>query len=49
MVLAIFLGGFGALGLAYFSEQLTDSLEKDEDVENLLHLPLLASIPQMDR
>ncbi len=49
MVLAIFLGGSGALGLAYFSEHLADSLEKDEDVENLLHLPVLASIPQLER
>ena len=49
IILAIFLGGFGALALAYFSEHLGDSLEKDEDVENLLHLPVLASIPQMER
>ena len=49
MVLAIFLGGFGALGLAYFSEHLADSLEKADDVENHLHLPVLASIPQLDR
>jgi len=49
IAVAIFLGGFGGLGVAIFSEHLTDSLEKDEDVENLLHLPVLASIPQMER
>ncbi len=49
IAVAIFLGGFGGLGVAIFSEHLTDSLEKDEDVENLLHLPVLASIPQLDR
>jgi uncharacterized protein involved in exopolysaccharide biosynthesis len=49
MILATFLGGSGALGLAYISEQLADSLEKDEDVENLLHVPVLASIPQLER
>lgn len=47
MVLAIFLGGFGALGLAYFSEHLADSLEKEEDVENYLRVPVLASIPEL--
>jgi len=46
MVLAIFLGGFGALGLAYISEILADSLEKEEDVENYLRVPVLASIPE---
>jgi uncharacterized protein involved in exopolysaccharide biosynthesis len=49
MVLAIILGGGGGFGLAWFSESLNDSLEKDEDVENYLHLPVLASIPQLER
>jgi len=47
MVLAIFLGGFGAVGLAFFSEYLNDSLEKEEDVENYLRVPVLASIPEL--
>ena len=47
MVLGIFLGGFVAVGLAFFSEYKDDSLEKDEDVENHLHLPVLASIPEL--
>jgi cell division septation protein DedD/LPS O-antigen subunit length determinant protein (WzzB/FepE family) len=45
MVLAVFLGAFGGLGLAFFLEYLDDSLEKVEDVENHLQLPVLASIP----
>jgi capsular polysaccharide biosynthesis protein len=47
MMLAIFLGGFGGLGLAFFSEYLDDSLEKTEDVENYLEVPVLASIPEL--
>jgi uncharacterized protein involved in exopolysaccharide biosynthesis len=47
IVLAIFLGGFGGLGLAFFSEFLDDSLEKPEDVEKELQLPVLASIPEL--
>jgi len=47
MVLAVFLGGFGAVGLAFFFEYLNDSLEKEEDVENYLRVPVLASIPEL--
>jgi polysaccharide chain length determinant protein (PEP-CTERM system associated) len=47
IVLAIFLGGFGGLGLAFFREFLDDSLEKPEDVEKTLQLPVLASIPEL--
>jgi len=47
IVLAIFLGGVGGLGLAFFSEYLDDSLEKPEDVEKELQLPVLTSIPEL--
>jgi len=47
IVLAIFLGGFGGLGLAFFGEYLDDSLEKPENVEKELQLPVLASIPEL--
>ena len=47
-MLAIFLGGFGGLGLAFFGEYLDDSLEKPEDVEKSLQLPVLASIPELE-
>lgn len=46
LVLAVLFGGVGAVGLALLSEYLDDSLEKAEDVETLLHLPVLASIPE---
>ncbi len=46
MILATFLGGIGAFGLAFFSEYLGDSLETAEDVENHLDVPVLASIPE---
>jgi uncharacterized protein involved in exopolysaccharide biosynthesis len=46
MVLAIFLGGVGAVGLAFFAEYLGDILENDQDVESFLQLPVLASIPE---
>ena len=48
IVLAIFLGGFGGLGLGFFSEYLDDSLERPEDVERTLQLPVLASIPEIE-
>ena len=46
-MIAIFLGGVGGLGLALFSEYLDDSLEKPEDVEKELQLPVLTSIPEL--
>ena len=47
LVLGIFLGAFGGLGLAFFLEYLDEGLEKPEDVEKALHLPVLASIPEL--
>jgi uncharacterized protein involved in exopolysaccharide biosynthesis len=46
LVLGIFLGAFGGLGLAFFMEYLDDSLEKPEQAENALNLPVLASVPE---
>jgi capsular polysaccharide biosynthesis protein len=46
-LIGIFLGGFGGLGLAFFVEHMDDSLEKPEDVEKVLQLPVLASIPEI--
>ncbi len=48
IVLALFLGGFGGLGLGFFTEYLDDSLERPEDVEEILQLPVLASIPEIE-
>jgi uncharacterized protein involved in exopolysaccharide biosynthesis len=47
IILSIFLGSFGGLGLAFFLEYLDDSLENDSDVEECLQLPVLASIPKL--
>ncbi len=47
MILAVFLGGVGAFGLAFLSEYMADNLEGAEDVEEHLRLPVLASIPQI--
>jgi capsular exopolysaccharide synthesis family protein len=45
IVLAIFLGGIGGLGLAFFTEYLDHSFKTKEEVENILKLSVLASIP----
>jgi uncharacterized protein involved in exopolysaccharide biosynthesis len=47
LVLGVFLGAFGGLGLAFFMEYLDDTLEKPEDAESALNLPVLASIPEL--
>jgi uncharacterized protein involved in exopolysaccharide biosynthesis len=45
MAIAVFLGAFGGVALAFFTEYLDESLENPEDVEKHLQLPVLASIP----
>ena len=45
LLLSVLLGALGGLGLAFFREYLDDSIETIEDVEDCLHLPVLASIP----
>ena len=47
MVLGVLLGGFASLGLAFLREFLDDSLERPEDVEEVLQLPVLASLPEL--
>ena len=49
MMLAVFLGLNGGLGLAFVMEYLNDSLELPHKVEECLQLPVLASIPEMKR
>lgn len=46
MLLAVFTGGFGGLGLAFLSEYLDDTLEKEEDVENHLDVPVVVSVSE---
>ena len=45
LLLSVLLGAFGGFGLAFFREYFDDSIETIEDVEDCLHLPVLASIP----
>ncbi len=45
IALGIFLGIFGGLGLAIFSENLDHTLKRPRDVEEKLNLSTLASIP----
>jgi uncharacterized protein involved in exopolysaccharide biosynthesis len=49
LALGFFLGLFGALGLAFFSEYLDHSIRTPEDVEEELKLQLLASIPYLKK
>jgi uncharacterized protein involved in exopolysaccharide biosynthesis len=46
LVLGVFLGAFGGLGLAFFMEYLDDSIETPEQAESALKLPVLASVPE---
>jgi uncharacterized protein involved in exopolysaccharide biosynthesis len=47
LLLAILIGVVGGLGLALCREYLSDRIEKVEDVEECLQLPVLASIPEL--
>lgn len=49
ILLGFFLGLVGALCLAFFSEYLNDSLERPEDVEEYLGVPVLTSIPELKK
>jgi uncharacterized protein involved in exopolysaccharide biosynthesis len=49
LVLGLFLGAFGGLGLAFFMEYLDDSLETPEAAENALKVPVLASVPELKK
>jgi uncharacterized protein involved in exopolysaccharide biosynthesis len=45
LVLGLFLGVLGGLGLAFFLHYLGNSLETVEDVEHALDVPVLISVP----
>ena len=49
LIIAIFIGTSGGLGLAFSREYLDDKIEKIEDVETELQLPVLASIPVFEQ
>ena len=45
--LSIFLGGFAALGLAFFSEYLNHGLNNSGDVKRHLGVQVMATIPEI--
>ncbi len=49
LLLALFLGAFGGLGLAFFVDYLDDSLETVEAVEEHLQMPVLLSVAEEKR
>ena len=44
LILGLFLGSFGGLGIAFFLNYLDESLESVEDVEDALDVPVLISV-----
>jgi len=46
-LIAVFLGLFGGVGLAFLFEHLDDTVKQPEDVERLLGLPVLGVIPKV--
>ncbi|RJP96266.1 MAG: hypothetical protein C4518_00340 [Desulfobacteraceae bacterium] len=47
LFMGLFLAVFGSLGLAFFMEYMDNSLERPEQIEGMLHLPILGSIQKM--
>lgn len=45
LALGLFLGVFGGIGLAFFSEYMDHTFKKPEDIEEKLKLPTLAETP----
>ena len=45
LALGLFVGLFGGIGLAFFSEYLDHTFKRPEDIEERLKLPTLAAIP----
>jgi uncharacterized protein involved in exopolysaccharide biosynthesis len=47
--IGIVFGILGGLGLAFFMEYLSDSVERPEDIEKFLNAPVLTSIPELNK
>ncbi|KKK63068.1 hypothetical protein LCGC14_2998030, partial [marine sediment metagenome] len=47
LALGLFLGIFGAIGLAFFSEHLDHSIKTPEEAKERLELPTITSIPRV--
>ena len=46
IILGLFLGIFGGIGLAFISEYMDHTFKKPEDITEKLNLPILATIPR---
>ena len=49
LALGLFLGAFGGLGLAFLAENMDHSFKNPEDVAKMLDMPVLTSIPYLNR
>jgi uncharacterized protein involved in exopolysaccharide biosynthesis len=49
LLVAGIVGAFGGIGLTFCLEYFNDNLERVEDVEKCLQLPVLASIPELEK
>jgi capsular polysaccharide biosynthesis protein len=49
LFLGFIIGALGGVGFAFFREYMDDSLEKPEQVEKTLQVPVLASVPEFLR
>ncbi|HYA27133.1 MAG TPA: polysaccharide biosynthesis tyrosine autokinase [Thermodesulfovibrionales bacterium] len=49
LALALVLGLFGGLGLAFFVDYLDNTLKTPEDIERIVHLPSLGFVPSLEK
>ena len=49
LILGFTLAVFGGFGLVFLVEHFNDRLEKIEDFEEILNLPILATIPELKK
>jgi capsular polysaccharide biosynthesis protein len=49
LALGFLLGAVGGVGLAFFREYLDDTLQRPEQIEKTLRVPVLASVPEFVR
>ncbi len=49
LALGVFIGVFGAIGIAFFAEYTDRSFRSVDDIERRLELPALVAIPRMSR
>ncbi len=49
LTLGLFMALFGALGMAFFIEYFDSSLQKPEEIEKILQIPVLGSVQEMKK